>query len=67
MKCEMRWSIIEEFMSALLRLEEDGERGIATNIDPLDRIHLTGDAKWHSQTAFYLCVRFCSFVMSRGV
>jgi hypothetical protein len=31
-------------VSALLRLEEQSKRGIATDVDPLDRIHLDCNA-----------------------
>jgi hypothetical protein len=35
---------MEQLMPQLLRLEHDGEGGIARDIDPLERVHLDGDA-----------------------
>jgi hypothetical protein len=34
-------------MAARLRFQEQGERRIAANIDPLDWIHLDGDVQAH--------------------
>jgi hypothetical protein len=36
--------VVEERVSALLRLEEQSERGIAADVDPFDRIHLNCNA-----------------------
>jgi hypothetical protein len=37
-------------VAALLRFEQQSEGGIAADVDPLDRVHLAGDAQgqeWH--------------------
>jgi hypothetical protein len=34
-------------MPAPLRFEQNRECGIAADIDPLDRVHLTGNAQGH--------------------
>ena len=39
--------VVEEVVPALLRFEQDRERGIAADVDPLDRVHLAGDAQGH--------------------
>ena len=39
--------VIEELVSAPLRLEHDGEGRIAGDIDALDRVHLHGDTERH--------------------
>ncbi len=36
--------VVENVVPALLRLEQDGEGGIAADVDPLDRVHLDGNA-----------------------
>ena len=40
-------AIVQQCMPAQLRFEGQRERGIARNIDPLDRIHLYCDGKAH--------------------
>ena len=36
--------VVEELVPAPLRLEQQRERGVAADVDPLDRVHLAGDA-----------------------
>ncbi len=39
--------VVENLVPTGLCLEQDRERAIAADIDPLDRVHLTGDAQGH--------------------
>ena len=39
--------VIEHVVAAPLRLEQQGEGGIAPDIDALDRVHLEGDFEGH--------------------
>jgi hypothetical protein len=32
-----------------LRFQQQGEGGIALDVDPLDRVHLDGDGEWHGE------------------
>ena len=43
--------IMVKLMAQLLRFEHDRESGIARNVDPLEGVHLNGDAQAHFQTA----------------
>src|SRR5690606_2948278 len=40
--------IVEELMPPALRLEQQGERGIAADIDAINGVHLTGDLERHA-------------------
>ncbi len=44
--------VIEYLVPAPLRFEQDRERRIAADIDPLDRVHLAGDAEGHGGPGF---------------
>ena len=44
--------IVQEAMSTRLRLEEQGECGIAGDFDLFDRIHLHGDFQGHETHPF---------------
>ena len=39
--------VIGDAVAALLRFQQQGEGGVAPDIDPLDRIHLHGDSQAH--------------------
>ena len=39
--------VVEHVVAAPLRFEQEGEGGIAPDIDALDRVHLEGDFEGH--------------------
>src|SRR6266404_5709497 len=39
--------VICDCMAALLRFQQQRKRGVAADIDPLDRVHLYGNAQTH--------------------
>jgi hypothetical protein len=43
--------VIRDFVISPLRLQQQGKRGIAANVDPFDRIHLNGDFQAHLRPA----------------
>ena len=43
--------VIGERMAAALRLQQQRERRIAADVDPLDRVHLHGDLQGHVQSS----------------
>ena len=47
MQGEVGRGVVEEVVAPFLRLQQDRERGIAADVDPLDRVHLTGNAQGH--------------------
>ena len=40
--------VVEELVAAPLRLEQQGEGGIAADVDAVDRVHLAGDVERHA-------------------
>jgi hypothetical protein len=43
--------VVGDGVAALLRFQQQGEGGVAPDIDPLDRIHLHGDIQAHRSPA----------------
>ncbi len=46
-QAEVGRRVVEHVVPAPLRFQQDRERGIAADVDPLDRVHLAGDAQGH--------------------
>ena len=51
--------VIGQRIGALLRLEQQRERRIAADVDPLDRIHLDGDVQAHGGMACWAEIVGC--------
>ena len=47
MQREIGRRVIENVVPALLRFEQNRESAVAANVDPVDRVHLAGNAKGH--------------------
>ena len=49
--------VIRERVAALLRFQQQGEGGIALDVDPLDRIHLHRDIESHEFPSATLSIK----------
>jgi hypothetical protein len=51
--------VIGDVVAALLRFQQQGEGGVALDIDPFDRIHLHGDSQAHRSPGTSGVSRWC--------